>query len=143
MTILFFVHVLTTLMVTGMMWFVQVVHYPLLRYVGQASFSAYETAHTRLAIILVVSLMVIESVTGLMLLVWRPQWLGIELCWVGLALLAIIWWSTFCLQVPQHRILASGFNAQAYQVLVRSNWIRTGSYSARALLVLWMLASVM
>ena len=143
MTVLFLVHVITTVMVAGMMWFVQVVHYPLLPHVGHGSFVSYEKAHTRLAIATVVPLMVIETVTGGLLVLWRPRGVGLVPCWIGLVLLAIIWWSTFRLQVPQHRILSRGFDDDASRRLVRSNWIRTGSYSVRILVMLWMLTGIL
>ena len=143
MSLVFLVHVLTTLMVAGIMWFIQLVHYPLLRHVGRSSFVAYETTHTRLAIEVVVSLMVIESITAGLLLLGRPQGITLAQCWIGVLLLTIIWWSTLRLQVPQHHILASGFDEHAYRRLVGSHWIRTGSYSARALLMLWMISGAM
>ncbi len=140
--VIFLIHILTTLMVAGMIWFIQVVHYPLLRHVGAASFTTYETAHTRLSIMTVVSLMVIESFTGTWLLISRPTGIDVIPCALGIALLVLIWWSTFALQVPQHQMLISGFNAQAYHRLVKSNWIRTAAYTARALLMLWMIVGV-
>ena len=134
----FLVHLVTTLTVAGIMWFIQVVHYPLLRYVGQASFVTYEKAHTRLAIGLVVSLMVIESATGVLLLRWRPAGVTGGQVAIGLVLLGIIWVSTMLLQVPQHHRLASGFSEKAHRILVESNWIRTACYTARAFLLSWM-----
>jgi hypothetical protein len=37
-----------TLFMTGVIWFVQVVHYPLMARVGAAGFPDYEAAHARL-----------------------------------------------------------------------------------------------
>ena len=136
----FLVHVTSTLMVGGIMWFIQLVHYPLLRHVGRDTFIVYEAAHTRRSISLVVSLMVIESTTAGSLLWWRPGGVTVGQVWTGLALLVAIWLSTFLLQVPQHRILASGFAPAAHRLLVRTNWIRTWSYTARAALVVWMVS---
>ena len=62
---------------------------------------------------------------------------------MGAGLLAIIWFSTAFVQVPQHNILAAGFDNAAYRTLVTSNWIRTVARSLRGLLVLWMAAGVM
>lgn len=141
MNIIFIIHVVITLLITGMMWFIQLIHYPLLKLVGGDSFQTYESAHTRLAIFIVVSLMVFEAITGVLLLIWHPQAVSIPQIWLGLGLLAVIWLSTMFLQVPQHHILAKGFDAKAHHFLVQSNWIRTLAYSLRTALLLWIIIS--
>ena len=55
--------------------------------------------------------------------------------WVGLTLLAVVWGSTFFLQVPAHEKLASRFDATTHRRLVRSNWIRTVGWTFRGILV--------
>ena len=58
----------------------------------------------------------------------------------GAALVGAIWLSTFAVQVPCHARLASGFSPAAWRLLVRSNWLRTGMWSARLALatsLLW------
>ena len=44
MSLLPIVHVLATWFMTGVIWFVQVVHYPLMARVGAEGFAAYERA---------------------------------------------------------------------------------------------------
>jgi hypothetical protein len=122
----------------GLIWFVQVVHYPLFARVGEGQFTAYETAHQRLTTLVVLPPMITELVTGLLIafagdLDIEP-WLG----WCGLALLAVIWLSTFALQVPRHRQLQTGFDRRAHALLVATNWLRTAAWTARGALVLLM-----
>lgn len=52
----------------------------------------------------------------------------------GLPLLAAIWLSTALVQVPCHRRLAAGFEPRTARRLVRTHWIRTVAWSARAAL---------
>jgi hypothetical protein len=87
--------------------------------------------------------MLIEALTALLLLWKQPAGVGLASVWLGAVLLAGIWWSTAFLQVPQHNLLAVGFNRVAYETLVTSNWLRTTAWSARGVLVLWMLTKVM
>jgi len=61
----------------------------------------------------------------------------------ALGLLAIVWASTAFVQVPCHEKLSDGFDAAVHGRLVLSNWIRTVCWTARGLLVTWMLALVM
>jgi len=134
----FCIHLAATLAMTGIIWFIQVVHYPLFDHVPTVAFHAYENDHTRLTTMVVIPLMLIETLTGVLLFWRRPASVPRSLVLVGLGLLGVIWISTALLQVPQHLILAQGFHPAAHHFLVTSNWIRTVAWSARSLLVLQM-----
>jgi hypothetical protein len=129
------VHVGATWFMTGVIWFVQLVHYPLFAAAAGPSFAAYHRRHLSLVTWIVAPAMLIELATGL-LLAWAPP-AGVS-PWTtttGLVLLAVIWLSTAFVQVPGHNRLRHGFDADAHRRLVASNWIRTAAWSARALIV--------
>lgn len=129
----------TTLFMTGLIWFVQVVHYPLFNTVGPDKFISYTSRHSNLTTLLVGPVMLLELL-GAVSLIWHPPArLAIWQCYLGLGLLGLIWVSTAFIQVPQHSILAQGFNQQAYQLLVKTNWVRTLAWTLRSFLVCyWM-----
>lgn len=129
MELLLTTHVAATWLMTGLIWFVQVVHYPLMGRVGAAGFSEYERAHTRRTSWVVGPPMLVEAGTALLLLDRGTPAI------VGLALLGGIWLSTAALQVPMHRRLADGFDAAAHRRLVATNWLRTIGWSLRSILV--------
>ncbi len=139
---LFLAQVGTTLAMTGLVWFVQVVHYPLFAAVGSDHFVAYERRHARRTSWVVLPLMSVELATALALLVRRPEAVPAQAAWLGAGLLGVIWLSTAALQIPMHARLGRGFHARAHRLLVASNWLRTAAWSARSLLVLWMVARV-
>ena len=139
---IFLAHVAATLFMCGVIWFVQVVHYPLFESIGEREFEAYEAAHRDLIFWVVVPPIIIEAVTALFLLWQRPEGIAAKYLWIGLALIVIIWLATWLLQMPQHNRLIQGFDQNAHRVLVLSNWIRTFGWSARSVLVLLMLARV-
>jgi len=137
---LLLVHAAATLCMTGVIWFVQVVHYPLFHRVP-SGFRAYEEANMARTTWVVLPLMATELVAASWL-VLEPSARFPELwAWAGLGLLGVIWMSTALLQVPCHHTLAQGYDAAVARRLVRTNWIRTLAWSARALLALAMLAS--
>ena len=138
--VIFLAHVAATLFMCGVIWFVQVVHYPLFESVGKDKFDAYQAAHRDLIFWVVVPPMLIEGLTAVLLLWQRPQGVEAKFLWTGLVLLAIIWLSTWFLQMPQHNRLIQGFDQHALRILVLSNWIRAFGWSARSVLVLFMLA---
>lgn len=125
---LFYLHLLTTLMMTGLIWFVQVVHYPLFHKVGTKDFVDYEAWHTRRTGWVVAPLMLTELGTGLWLL-WAQGFL--PWTWINLGLLGVIWLSTAVIQMPLHLRLGAGYEAALVRKLVRTNWIRTVAWSLR------------
>lgn len=133
-------HALATCGMVGLIWFVQVVHYPLMARVGAEVYPAYQRAHATRTTWVVAPLMLTEAATAAALL-WllRGQPWGLAAAWVGVGLLAAIWASTFLLQVPAHERLAAGFDADAHRRLVSSNWIRTFAWTARGMLAIALL----
>jgi hypothetical protein len=127
----------STLFMTGLIWFVQIVHYPLFNAVGTEKFIAYEVRHSNLTTFVVIVPMFVELITSVVLLWQRPDGIALWQLWLGLGLVGVIWFSTALLQVPQHSILSQGFNENAYQMLVQSNWLRTVAWSLRSGLVLY------
>ena len=131
-------HAAMTLMMTGLIWVIQLVHYPLFAEVGQAGYERYQAEHVRRITWLVAPLMLTELGCALSLaLICSPEQRVMRFS--ALALLLLVWVSTALLQVPQHDRLARGWSAEAHLKLVRSNWLRTLSWSARAWLALLML----
>lgn len=135
-------HVFATLFMVGLIWFVQVVHYPLFANVGQPQFKTYEELHQRLTTWVVGPAMLVELVTALALVKHAPTG-SATLPWVGLALVVVIWVATATLSVPAHNALTAEYTTNAYQRLVSTNWIRTVAWSARGILVLAMTSGLM
>jgi hypothetical protein len=126
-----FWHLAATAAMTGLIWFVQLVHYPLFSAVGRDGFCAYEAAHRARTAVVVGPLMGVEVVTALIIAAGPPPGLGLGLPLAGLALLAMIHTSTVALQVPRHGELTRRYDDATVRRLVRSNWIRTVGWSPR------------
>jgi hypothetical protein len=139
--VLLLIHAGATLAMLGVILVVQLVHYPLFRHVGRASYDTYQAEHMRRITWIVGPLMTIELGTAVGL-VWAPPpavppWM----VWAGLGLVLFIWGTTALVQVPLHSRLTAGFDAATHRRLVRTNWLRTGAWALRAGLALWMLAA--
>lgn len=119
----------------GLIWFVQVVHYPLLAHIDAAGIAE----HQRRTGWVVGPPMIVEALTTLLLLVDRPEGVPAAAAVAGLGLLALIWISTALIQVPRHRGLAAG--SGEVRRLVAENWIRTVAWTGRGAVVAWMLAA--
>ena len=128
----------TTLFMVGVIWFVQVVHYPLMARVGRAESAAYEQSHTVRTGWVVGPPMLLELASGILLLWIRPVGVSLIQALMGVALLGVVWISTRFVQVPCHDRLSQAFDPGVHRRLVSSNWVRTAAWSLRGLLVLWM-----
>lgn len=142
MNLIFLLHVASTLMMTGLVWLIQLVHYPLFSKVGVATYADYQAVHMSSITPLVFPLMTLELVTGIILVAARPASLPLWALVAGLGLIAVIWLATIFLAMPRHNDLSAGFDQTAHQALVQQNWLRTISWSVRAGLVVWMLSRV-
>lgn len=140
---LLLLHAASTLYMVGLIWFVQIVHYPMFADVSPDAFAAYEKKHAALTTWVVGPAMLIEAAAVLWLVVDRPASLAIGQVWTGAALLAVIWLSTAFLQVPCHNELANGFNKIVHERLVSTNWIRTIGWSLRGILSFWWLVKLL
>ena len=132
-------HAAATLVMVGVIWFVQIVHYPLMARVSRGEFAAYASEHQRRTTFVVAPAMLIEAVTASVILAMPPAGMSPVLPVAGTSLLAVIWLSTFLVQVKQHARLANGFDAATHRRLVRSNWVRTAAWTGRGILALAML----
>jgi len=127
----------------GLIWFVQIVHYPLFGYVGSKEFGTFHENHKILITPVVGIVMIVELVTSGILIfqipIGIPNWTAI----VGIILLGFIWFSTLFLQIPYHNKLSSKFDDNVLMMLVKTNWIRTICWSLRGIIILIMLDMLM
>ena len=123
----------------GLIWMVQLVHYPSFRYIED--FQAFHQHHTSSISLIVAPLMLVELVLTVYL-AWEArfnwQWL------VPLAMVLLIWANTFLQAVPLHEELArkaaadSGELVNSIESLIQVNWPRTILWTLKAIWVRWM-----
>ncbi len=131
----------STVFLVGLIWIIQVVHYPLIQMVDEGIFVSYMAQHRRKISYVVLPLMLIELASAILLALNSGKSDIAFQAWIGLILVIVIWLSTFMAQVPLHKILASKKDPAAITRLVKTNWLRTALWSARAVLLTWMLVS--
>jgi hypothetical protein len=132
-------HCASTLALLGLIWFVQVVHYPLFASVGRESFVEYERLHQVRTTWVVAPLMAIEALSASLILFSDQTSVDRTLAGFGWILVLLIWLSTAFLQVPLHRRLAAGYDSQIADRLVKSNWVRTIAWTLRSFIALLLL----
>lgn len=132
--ILFLLNLASTWFMVGLIWMVQIVHYPLFKDVGLDQFENYQNKHQLRISFIVGPVMLIEALSTV-LLAFYPLEFGQSNVILGVGLLLAIWISTVVFQIPCHGKLNHGFETKAYKRLVTTNWIRTIAWSSRGVLV--------
>ena len=130
MELLLAIHAFATLSMTGLIWFVQIVHYPLMARVGESGFTTYEHEHMKRTLPVVATFMGAEFATSILL------WVRIPGVWTtaGLILVGLVMAVTAFLSVPCHQKLSAGYDAAVLRRLVGTNWIRTVGWTARGVI---------
>lgn len=129
---LFVANLLLAGFLTGVIWYVQVVHYPQFADVGEAAFRAYHARHSDLTSIVVAGPMVAEMGLAWLFVALRPAAFPAPLAWAAAILVVVVWGATFFVAVPLHNQLgAGGYDRAVIERLVATNWLRTAAWTAR------------
>ena len=123
----------------GVIWLVQLATYPLQVHVPAEGFVDYQAGHMYRISFVVGPLMLVEAGTAAWLLFLPLSACAMTLAWVGMGLVFLIWLSTLFLQIPSHWKLERGRDDQAIRWLVKTNWVRTAGWTARTVVVAWLL----
>ncbi len=133
-------HLASTLFMVGLIWFVQVVHYPLFADVPTEGYRAYQEKHMARTGLVVGPPMLAEAGSSLGLILLASDLPDPSLAWIGFALLAFVWGVTALFSVPAHGRLLEGFDEGAHRTLVRTNWLRALGWSVRGGLAIALLS---
>lgn len=117
----------------GVIWTIQVVHYPLMKQIPESAFKAYEAGHTARITFIVGPLMAVEGLCVLVLLAWPPDGIAWWLPAVGAIAEAVAIGTTAFVSAPLHGRLSEHRDPILLDRLVLTNWIRTAAWTARAI----------
>lgn len=146
-------HALFTCVLAGLIWTIQIVHYPLFAWVPSDAFTGsgsheqpdstgYEREHIRRITRVVAPLMLLELLAAIALVFLLPAVLRVPAIVALLALIAI-WISTAAIQSPIHLKIAENPDRELIRKLVTTNWLRTMLWSMRAVFAIVLLPVVL
>lgn len=116
---------------TGVIWIIQLVHYPAFAFVDPKRFLSFHTLHSSQITWIVGPVMLIELSTAVGLC-----FLKTPLVYANLISVVILWGLTGFVSVPIHTQLAQGLDLGLVQQLVMTNWFRTCMWSLRSVAML-------
>jgi hypothetical protein len=132
-----FVGALSASAMAGIIWYVQLVHYPLFAEVGADAWLTYHADHERRTGWVVAPLMVAELGSAAAIVIVGGHG---ALAVAGLFLAATTWVITFALAVPLHRRLNVARDPATLDRLVNVNWLRTAVWTAHAVVAVTLLS---
>lgn len=138
--LIFWITFISTAIMVGVIWVIQLVHYPFFHHLKRDTFQEYMTRHRAKISMIVVPVMIVELSSAVALL-FSDTFYQTEFI-VGLILLAGIWGSTIFLQMPIHQKIAVSYKQSQVEKLIRTNWIRTWCWTLRLALLLYVLRSL-
>ena len=123
-----------TWFMVGLIWLIQIVNYPLFRFVEKKTFVNYHKSHVKRITPIVSSIMTLEACIAVLLLMIPTNDTNKGLALINLLFLAGIWLSTALLQLPMHNKLNILNNSRTINQLIISNWSRTVLWSLKGFL---------
>ena len=127
------IHFLATSVMVGVIWVIQLLHYPSFHFIQKSDYSKFQQFHMSRISFIVVPAMIIEFITGIMMLQFgfNSNFLFIS----SLIILLTIWGITFIFFTKMHQVLISGYNEIIVNRLISINWSRTLLWSLRLLVL--------
>ena len=133
---LLLLQLVATAMMTGVIWLIQRVQYPIFLGLQTDQFSKWHELHSSRITWVVAPLMILELATSGALVFLNEAYFLLHIFIFILTLL--IWLITFFISVPLHEKLSqNGFDSSVIYSLIRTNWSRTLTYSLKLLLVIF------
>jgi hypothetical protein len=118
----------------GLIWTIQLVHYPAYIYVKEEEFSDFSFMHNEKISFFVAPLMIIDLFSGAILMLVHTDIFSI-INFIGIL---CTWLFTFLLSVPCHKRLLKEKDVSVIKKLIITNWPRTLTWTLRGILLFYM-----
>jgi hypothetical protein len=136
------VHAGATWFLVGLIWTIQLVHYPTFSSVDPVIYNSFQKRHMHRMGQLIGLPWLVEGICVLALFLLAPDDQIRLLATLGGILELVVIGITVRSSIPAHETLSDGFDEAAHHRLLRSNWWRCGAWTARGIIALIMLDSI-
>ena len=126
-------HLIFTSIMTGVIWVIQIVHYPSFHFIEKELYTAFQKFHMNKISIIVIPIMLAELITGMMLFLDKSSKSPFLI--ISFVILVLIWLITGVFFSKAHKELMTGYQELVVNQLVVMNWIRTLLWTLRLLLL--------
>ena len=130
-------HLALASIMVGVIWVIQLVHYPSFRFTDREKYVSFQIFHMRNISFIVVPVMILEILSGLLLVLYHSN--HESLLRISFILLLIIWLVTALFFAQIHQKLSKGYDETLVRNLVSLNWIRTLLWTIRTIIITYCL----
>ena len=130
-------HLALASIMVGVIWVIQLVHYPSFRFTDREKYVSFQIFHMRNISFIVVPVMILEFLSGLLLFLYHSN--HGSLLRISFILLLIIWLVTALFFAQIHQKLSKGYDETLVRNLVSLNWIRTLLWTIRTIIITYCL----
>ena len=130
------IHIISTSIMVGVIWVVQLVHYPSFKYVNESDYIIFQKYHMSNISYIVFPVMFTELITALIILFFGEKSLFFVL---SLICLFLIWVITGVLFTKYHSILKEGKDLMIIEKMIKANWIRALLWTMRLIMILFVI----
>jgi hypothetical protein len=130
-------HLALASIMVGVIWVIQLVHYPSFRFTDREKYVSFQIFHMRNISFIVVPVMILEFLSGLLLVLYHSN--HESLLRISFILLLIIWLVTALFFAQIHQKLSKGYDETLVRNLVSLNWIRTLLWTIRTIIITYCL----
>ena len=127
------VHFLSTSFMVGIIWVIQLLHYPTFHFIKESNYVEFQHFHMQRISFIVVPAMILELLSAFMLVYYIRS----NLLIVCLIILLVIWSITFVFFTKLHQGLLGGYDKIIVDKLVQINWSRTVLWSLRLIILIY------
>ena len=129
--IVFMFHFISTSIMVGVIWIIQLVHYPTFLFIDKQKYFNFQKFHMSKVSYIVMPAMTVELFSGIYILLYSENLIENNLFLLAFSFLVLNWVITGLVFVKIHNSLLIEYNMQTILLLVKLNWIRTTLWSLR------------
>ena len=129
-------HLISTSIMVGVIWVVQLVHYPSFKYVNESDYIIFQKYHMSNISYIVFPVMFTELITAILILFFGEESLFFML---SLICLFLIWVITGVLFTKFHNTLQKGKDLKMIEKMIKANWMRTLLWTLRLIMILFVI----
>ncbi len=131
----FIIHCIATFIMVGVIWVIQLVHYPSFYFIEKKKYQSFQKFHMRNISYIVMPMMIIELFTGFILIVNFNNFKGYYNFNISLFFLLCTWAITGIIFTKLHNELLKGYDKLIIKKIIKWNWIRTIFWTFRLFLL--------
>ena len=135
----FITHCIATYIMVGVIWVIQLVHYPSFHFIDKKKYKSFQNFHMNKISYIVLPTMLVELFTGFIIFFDFSFIQGDFIFYISIFFLLCIWAITGFVFTKLHNELLKGYDELLIQKIIKWNWSRTLLWTFRIFILSFIL----